>query len=363
VDIVPGQSIQPLVDMYPRGTSFCLRAGTHPIAASITPKTGDTFTGEYGAVLDGTGWMTSDLDAAAFKALNQDIDAVTVSNLVIRKMPQYGITVFHDYSDHWTIEHNEIAENKFGLQIAPYSTIRYNYIHHNVSSTPNAAKPAERGGGYGCQHCDGSTFDSNEIAYNGMEQKVLLSAGVTFRNNFVHHNIADGIWYDTNYPAAAVIEGNTVEDNGRDGISFEASSGATIRNNTLRRNASDAVFISMSQNAQIYNNSLEANVGGILYFLNCSVLSPVDDVKNNAAYDNTVVVGTQSNAYANGFRPISCTSGQLTPYLNGSKNLTFSHNKYRLPSLAFTRYFLWDGWKNSNQWQALGHDADGSLSQ
>ena len=92
-----------------------------------------------------------------------------------------------------------------------------------------------------------------------------------------------------------------MEDNGRIGISFEASIGATIRNNTVRRSAGDAVFISMSQNAQIYNNSLEDNFGGIDYFLNCGALSLGEDVKNNAAYDNTIVVGTQSGAYANGF--------------------------------------------------------------
>jgi hypothetical protein len=89
----------------------------------------------------------------------------------------------------------------------------------------------------------------------------------------------------------------------------------------------------------------------------------VDDVQNNAAHDNTVVVGTQSDAYASAFSATSCTPGQLAPYLNGSKNLTFSRNRYRVPSLGFTRYFLWDGWKNSNQWQALGHDVEGSISQ
>ena len=91
----------------------------------------------------------------------------------------------------------------------------------------------------------------------------------------------------------------------------------------------------MSQNAQIYNNSLEANFGGIEYFLNCASLSEGYDLQNNAAYDNTVVVGTQSYTYANGFSYLSsCTSAQLSPYLNGSKNLTFSRNTYRVPSLS-----------------------------
>ena len=184
---------------------------------------------------------------------------------------------------------------------------------------------------------------------------------MTFRNNFVHENLGDGIWYDFNN-TGALIEGNRVEDNGRTGISFEVSNGATIRNNTLRRNAADAVLISVSQNAQIYNNSLEANFGGIQYFLNCaSLLEEGQDLTNNAAYDNTIVVGTQSYTYANGFSSTSsCTSAQLAPYLNGSKNLTFSRNTYSVPSRPSARYFIWGGSKYWNEWQALGHDLDGS---
>ena len=50
-------------------------------------------------------------------------------------------------SDHWTIEYNEIAYNKIGLEFAPNFTIRNNYIHHNVGN-PSSSNPAERGGGY-----------------------------------------------------------------------------------------------------------------------------------------------------------------------------------------------------------------------
>src|ERR1041385_8804682 len=55
VNIVPGQSIQLLVNNNPAGTTFCLRAGVWNVTSSVTPKTGDSFIGEYGAVLDGTG--------------------------------------------------------------------------------------------------------------------------------------------------------------------------------------------------------------------------------------------------------------------------------------------------------------------
>ena len=100
----------------------------------------------------------------------------------------------------------------------------------------------------------------------------MESANVTFRNNFVHHNLGDGIWYDGGNPNA-LVEGNRVEDNGRNGIFYEASSGVIIRNNTIRRSGDTGVFISTSQNAQIYNNTLENNFRGITYFVNCGAMA------------------------------------------------------------------------------------------
>src|SRR5262245_3158810 len=97
VNIVPGQSIQRLVDIYPAETTFCLRAGVHRLTSSIRPKTGNTFVGEYGAILDGTGWSTADGTQAAFRAHNEDIDSVTIRNLVIQRMPQYGIAAYKDF--------------------------------------------------------------------------------------------------------------------------------------------------------------------------------------------------------------------------------------------------------------------------
>ena len=84
IDIWPGQSIQSAVNGYAGATTFCLRAGVHSLTSSITPKTGNTFVGEYGAILDGSSWSSTDSTQAAFRAHNQDIDYVTIRNLVIR---------------------------------------------------------------------------------------------------------------------------------------------------------------------------------------------------------------------------------------------------------------------------------------
>jgi parallel beta-helix repeat protein len=353
VDIWPGVSIQTMVNTYPGNTTFCIRAGSHSIRSSITPKTGNTFVGEYGAVLDGTGWNASDSTEAAFRAHNQDIDYVTIRNLAIRNMPQRGIHAFYYMSNNWTIEYNEITNTQWGIVFPASSMIRNNRIHHNAS------------GGYLGTYSHQSTIENNEIAYNGTEQKVGESATVTFRNNFVHHNARDGIWLDSNN-TNVLIEGNRVEDNTGSGIFTEISSGITIRNNAIRRSGNAAVFVSTSKNAQIYGNTLEDNFRGILYFVNCSSVGGGNigfDLANNAAYDNSIAVGWQSGAFANGFSWTLCSSAQADSYLNGSKNLTFSRNTYYVPSPAGGQYWLWNGLKYWNQWQALGKDSGGAVYQ
>jgi parallel beta-helix repeat protein len=348
-------SIQSVVDSYGGTTTFCLRAGTHALRSSIRPKTGNTFVGEYGAVLDGTGWTTSDRTQAAFRAQSEDIDYVTIRNLVIRNMPQRGIHAYHWMSDHWTIEYNEVASNRdVGVHFVPYSVIRNNYIHHNSFA------------GYFGASAHNSTLENNEIAYNGHDQKIGQSANVTFRNNFVHHNVGMGIWYDWEN-TGGLVEGNRVEDNGASGIQFEVSMDGIVRNNIVRRSGQTGVYISTSKNIQVYNNTLENNFRAIQYFINCAAIGSGSisfDLANVSTHDNTITVGTQSGAWANLLSYSGdCTATQLATYLNGSKNLTFSRNTYRVPSLS-AWYWVWGAQvKYWNQWQALGHDVGGTVSQ
>src|SRR4029434_7894658 len=145
-----------------------------------------------------------------------------------------------------------------------------------------------------------------------------------------------------------------VEDNGASGIQFEVSSDGIVRNNIVRRSGHNGLYISTSKNMQIYGNTFENNFRGIQYFINCSAIGQGRigfDLANVSAYDNTITVGTQSGAWAN-FLSYSgdCNSTQLSSYLNGSKNLTFSHNTYRVPSLS-NWYWLWGANpKFWNQW-------------
>jgi parallel beta-helix repeat protein len=368
IAISPGASIQTAVDRHPPGTIFCVKAGIHAISSHITPKSGDVFIGEYGAILDGSAWTTADPDEAAFRAHNQDIDDVTIRNLVIRHMPQKGIHALHRASDRWTIENNELTATRTAISAPNQSVVRANNIHHNTS------------GGYGAYRVVDVIFEHNEIAYNGGEQKIVGATDVSFRDNFVHHNAADGIWYDTDN-TGSLIEGNRVEDNGRDGISYEVSARGVIRRNTVRRSAGSGIFIATSKNVEIAENALADNFRGIQYFLNCDAVGKGQvgfDLAENDAHGNTVIVSGGRGAYANGFAYVrSCPSAQIAPYVNGSKRLLFRDTRYVVPTRG-ARYWFWgpgglsslqswfgagSGLKSWKEWQALGHDTTGSVAE
>jgi hypothetical protein len=53
VPIGTGDDAQRVVDAHGAGTTYLVKAGTHLRNFSVRPKTGDTFCGEPGAVLDG----------------------------------------------------------------------------------------------------------------------------------------------------------------------------------------------------------------------------------------------------------------------------------------------------------------------
>ena len=319
----PGYFIPSIVNSHPPGTTFCLKAGVHSLDRSITPRSGDTYVGEYGAVLDGAGWSTPDDTEAAFRAYEQDIDNVTIRNLVIRNLRR-GIQASGAAAERWTIEYNEVGPNYSGIVFPSRSKIKNNYIHHNDFS------------GYMAVAAHDSVIENNEVAYNGWEQKVGLSSNVTFRNNFFHHNAGGGIWYDSDN-TGALVEGNRIEDNGWIGIFYEISSDAIIRNNILRRNGDAGVMLGTSKNVQIYNNTFDNNFRGITYFVYCAAIGGGSigfDLANNSSHDNVFLVGAQSGALASVFSYSSCTSTQLAAYQNGAKNLTFSHNSYDVPSPA-----------------------------
>ena len=350
VAVAPGQSIQSAVNANLADTAFCLGAGVHSVLAPITPKTGNSFTGEFGAVLDGTGAVFTQSFQGLITAHNQDIDNVTLRNLVIRDSAQKGIHVFKDFSNGWVIDHNEITANKFGIHVGNGFTVSSNVIHHNVADASNP-NPAQRGGGYAGFKAADVLWVDNEIAYNGPEQKMVGTQRVTFRGNFVHHNYADGIWYDADN-TDTLIEGNVIADNGRIGIDYEISGFGVIRNNTIERNPFTGIFLSTSKDAKVYGNVLRSN-GIQLFFSSGAVGGGIIgfDLVNNYIHDNSITLSGGTTGFS--------SSVPSTYYT--SRGNRFEANDYDVPDPAGAFWFA-GGLRTFPQWQALGFDVSGSAT-
>lgn len=354
VDILAGASIQTAVTNNPAGTTFWLHSGTFSITSSIVPKTGNTFVGEYGAILDGTSWSSSTPEHAAFQAHNADIDNVTIRNLVVQNMPQKGIHAFRDFASGWTVAYCEIAYCKDGISLSNGARVNNNYIHHNIGD-PTNVDAGLRGGGYVFNEGTDIIVENNEISYNGPEQKSIDIGVITWRGNFVHHNYQGGIWVDGD-GNGSTIENNIVEDQ-TVGIWYEDARGCTIRNNYVRRHTEQGLFLSTSKNNEVYGNTFEYNTFNIHTYADLDVVGLFawsGDLANNNIHDN-IIRTSGSGEYAALFT-YAGSGTSATPYINNTKANNYSANTYYGDNLADFDW-IWVTAKNFTQWQALPQDA------
>ncbi len=361
VNISPGSSIQTAVDGNPGATTFCLLAGVHSITNEIVPKTGNTFVGQYGAIIDGSGWSTGDLDDAAFKAVSVDVDNVTIRNLVIRAMPRYGIQAAKDFTNNWVVEYNEITRTVTGVSVATGSVVRHNVIHRNVGIVDDP-DPALRGGGYLVYLSSNVTFDNNEIAYNGAEQKFGDSSAIIFRNNYVHHNVYAGFWTDG--ASNILVENNTTEAN-QFGVYYEVSELGTIRNNIVRNNTENGFFISTGKTVEITGNTIDRNAFGVELFIHCDRIGEshpgfTADLSNVNVHHNTFTTLEGSGHWAAMGTSSACDAGEIDPYyVSMTKSLTFDFNTY---SAGQASPFQWNAVnKTWAGWQAIPQDPNGTF--
>lgn len=352
-------SRQALIDANPTITSFCLEAGSHAANGSNAPKSGDIFTGQFGATIDGTGWATGDATQAPFRAHNENIDDVTIRNIAIRHMPQYGIRSYKDFSSGWIVENCEIDDCERGIEVCDDSITRYCYIHHI------------RDAGYTGNTPNNVLFESNRFAFilGAGNQKLVEGNGHTFLNNIFEDLSDNGIWEDGNN-VNVVIKGNRLIRVAGVGIFYEISGGTcVIEDNVIDNCGQHGIALSTSRDAIIRRNTITDCSRGIWAQVNLDVVgqpggAPISgwDLIDNLFTDNTVrltaayVAGAPTPPYVAGIDYSG--SGDGTPYIDGTKNNDFETNAYTVPDTG--SYWFNAGSKSWAQWQALPQDAAGS---
>lgn len=357
--IAAGSSIQAAIDANPTGTAFSLGSGVHQITVPIIPKSGQTFVGQYGAILDGTGLVSTDGSHGAFKAHNQDIDFVTIRNLVIRNFPQKGIHTFKDFSNGWLCEYLDIHHCKQGVHFSNDMIVQHSLIHECTGDEANS-NPSLRGGAYLSYGCNGAVLQFNDITFNGKEQKFFSSNNSAIRGNFFKGG-ACGAWMD-GCGTGNVIEDNTVEDTAGDGISVEACAQTVVSNNSLLR---ANMLISVSYNIDIFGNQMVDCFRSQNAFLDCVRLAESNpagplSMHDINFHDNDVTVSPLSGHLGASLYFLStCTTAQADQF--AAANIKWVRNVYRVPVLA-NKYWMYKGInKTWAEWQALGQDAGGTV--
>ncbi len=352
------RTIQKVIDRRPEGTTFCFKSKTYFLRSPIVPKNGDGFVGKYGAILDGRRWHTS-ADVGAFIGTAHSVNDVTIRNLVIRNMPQKGITTAYGANSNWTIDHNEISGARIGISFPDYSTVTNNFIHHN------------RQYGFTGYRTTGSVVQNNEVSHNelclchpgdGGASKLAGTTNDSVIGNYIHDNGGNAIWFDT-ANTGILIEGNTVSVNmtyGK-GISMEQNNGtAVIRNNTIRVRSRGEVGILLnnSSNVEVYNNTVtmaSTSEGGAIHvFFDASRTGY--DTTNNQIMNNTISLQGSATTTSN----VSCINvTDCSPYWRTKGNL-FQGNTYHVPSRTGSYWALSSAVPWSS-WQAADFDTSGSI--
>jgi Right handed beta helix region len=273
VAIGTADNAQSVVNAHAAGTTYLVKAGTHQNNFSVRPKSGDSFCGEPGAVLDGGRSLQT---AFSGGATDVTLDSITVRDYNSGK--QGAAIQPESHASGWVVRNVSALHNAWaGLLVADGMKILGGHYNDNdeLGIGGNAATGILLDG----LDADPTTIDGPEMARNHtLHVPCGWEAGgmkwdfgqVTIRNAYVHDNDCRGLWADIN-AHDALIEHNLIEHNLAEGIFYEISQDAVIRYNQVYRNGYVAngwywdagITVNASFNVEVYGNRLSGNYNGI----------------------------------------------------------------------------------------------------
>ena len=286
-------------------------------------------------------------------------DGVVIQNITIEKYatPAQQGAVQGDQSRNWTLENVDVRLNHgTGIRLGDGMRV----LRSRVTSNGQLGI-----GGSG----RGILIESTEIAYNnaaGYKQaweaggtKFARTEDLVVRGNHVHHNAGHGLWTDIDN-IRTLYEFNRCEDNALSGIFHEISYGATIRDNTARRNGAGSpvwvdgagILVNSSRDVEIYNNTVDGNANGIAAVQSARGTGRYGDyrVANLYVHDNVITLVRGSTGLVQ-------NEGSAAVFQDSTNR--FRNNRYIIGYAG--RPFAWnDRTLSFSQWQALGHDQQGT---
>lgn len=287
VAVSPDGNLLSLAREFPEGTTFQLTAGLHLLHDDIQPKTGQSFIGEPGAVIDGR-----NITRQAFTNRARVTD-VTIQNIELRNFApgiHHGVIDFDQYQ--------VVREGAALWETVTYAEpanwlLKDLWIHHNdgdgveVGSggrLVNVRVTDNQWLGIG-GHGQDIVIDGGEVARNSLAatdggqqnhhaggMKLTRAMDLTISHVHVHNNLGPGIWLDLEV-RDSIVSANLVEDNSSRGIFVEISHGVDVVGNVVRRSGTNdptpqwvwpgGIVSSTSTDVLIADNHVEGALGGI----------------------------------------------------------------------------------------------------
>jgi len=290
--LCPGDSLAAKVNAAPEGTAFQLRSGIYRLE-QISPKSGQTFTGEPGAILSGasllTDWsqegsywvhagQTQEGEVRLASSCQQAYPACAypedlfVDDSLLQRVPSLGEVItgkwYFDYATDKVYMADVPAGRRVEISVLPWA------IYSNASNVTienltveKYASPAQRGAiGYSGVG-SGWTVRSNEVRWNhGVG--IRTASGMQVLNNFVHHQGQLGIGGSG---SGVLVEGNEIAFNNTAGFGagsqseaggtkFVATDGLVVRGNYSHHNHGPGLWTDIDNiNSLLEDNTVEDN--------------------------------------------------------------------------------------------------------
>ncbi len=286
IAIAPGTNIQSVVNTSPSPSAFVLKAGTHRLQ-SVTPRTGDTFTGEPGTILSGARLLTTFTPSGALFVVSGQsqhgldhgfCDTGIVCNLpeqlffddvpLIRVATLAEVRIGTWYLD-YTAQTITFADNPSGhtvetsvttaafLGAANSVTVQNLTIEKYASDAQYGAIIAEGGRGW--------IVSGNDVRWNH-GGGIRTGHAATIRTNHVHHNGQIGI---VGGGDDLLVEGNEIDHNNTGqfaigweagGTKFAGTNRLTVRGNFVHHNAGPGLWTDINNyKVLVETNRVEDN--------------------------------------------------------------------------------------------------------
>ncbi len=226
-NVAPGNGLKAAMDTAPAGTTFCLSAGNYTISAETTVQDGDVVQG-VPATVAANGAVTAASKIVGASGVENMFTPASGATVVFRDLDISGAVgdstcdpdcgrAFKGNGDDLTLLRVRCHDNENQCIGTGGATV------HLLSSE--------------CDHNGNAEFAAFTETRSLSCTKRVRGGSTIFtevRDSFIHDNYWGGVWFDF-YEGSAVLEGNTITDNGKFGVAWEVSGGFNAADNLIVR--------------------------------------------------------------------------------------------------------------------------------